>query len=131
MKQNETSHRLGEIAREKIASILMFEISDPRLDMVTVTECEVSLDRSVCHVYVSAEEERYDEVLAGLESAKGRIRSILGKNLKWRVTPELFFHIDKSADEAERIAKSLLNRPESLDVEKDESGYPIEPSEED
>ena len=125
MKQNSNTRRLNEVAREEIASIVMFEISDPRLDMITITATEVSVDRSVCHVYVSTEPERYEEVLAGLESAKGRIRSLLAKKLSWRITPELFFHIDNSADEAERIARALQDRPEFVDIEKDEAGYPI------
>lgn len=126
MKQNQSTRRLNEQAREKIASILMFEVSDPRLAMITVTGCEVSVDRAVCHVYVTSEPERYDDVLAGLESAKGRIRTLLGKNLKWRVTPELIFHIDRSADEAERISRALQDVPATLHIEKDEEGYPIE-----
>ena len=131
MKQNNNTRRLNELAREEIASIVMFEISDPRLDMITVTSTEVSVDRSVCHVYISTEQERYDEVLEGLESAKGRIRSLLAKKLSWRITPELFFHIDNSADEAERIARALQDKPEFVDIEKDEFGYPIHTPSED
>ncbi len=126
MKQNRTTRRLGEILREKVSSILLFEVSDPRLDMITITGAEVSVDRSFARVYVSASPERYDEVLEGLESAKGRIRSILGRSLDWRVTPELVFEIDRTADEAERIAHALRDAPASLDIEKDESGYPLE-----
>ena len=126
MKQNRTTRRLGEILREKVSSILLFEVSDPRLDMITITGAEVSVDRSFARVYVSASSERYDEVLEGLESAKGRIRSILGRSLDWRVTPELVFEIDRTADEAERIAHALRDAPASLDIEKDESGYPLE-----
>ena len=54
MKQNSATRRLAEEAREKIATILMMEISDPRLDLVTVTGCEVSVDRSVCKVWQRA-----------------------------------------------------------------------------
>jgi ribosome-binding factor A len=94
--------------------ILMTEISDPRLSLVTVTGATVSRDRSVCNVYISAEADRYDEVRSGLESAKGRIRSILGRSLGWRVTPELRFHIDTTIDEAERIAVALQNAVQSI-----------------
>lgn len=108
MKQTQASRRINEELREKIASILLFDISDPRLELVTVTDVEVSKDREVAKVYVSAEASRYDEVMEGLEAAKGRIRSLLAKRLEWRVTPELRFFIDPSVDNAERIA-SLLN----------------------
>ena len=62
---------------------------------------------------------------AGLERAKGRIRSLLGHALGWRVTPELAFQIDTTTDEAERISRALENVPPTLGVEKDENGYPI------
>ena len=124
MKQNSATRRLAEEAREKIATILMMEISDPRLDLVTVTGCEVSVDRSVCKVWVSADPDSYDEVLEGLQSAKGRIRSLLGRSLTWRVTPELIFQIDRSTDEAQRIAEALKNVPPTMSIPKDEFGYP-------
>ena len=129
MKQTETTRRLAQEAREKIATILRQEISDPRLTDVTVTGCEVSVDRSLCKVYVAAPPGTYEEVLAGLESAKGRIRSLLGRSLTWRVTPELFFVIDTSTDQAMRITEALKNVPPTMGVPKDEFGYPIEPEE--
>ncbi len=128
MKQNSSTRRLAEEAREKIATILMMEISDPRLALVTVTGCEVSVDRSVCKVWVSADPESYDEVLEGLASAKGRIRSLLGRSLTWRVTPELIFQIDRSTDEAMRITEALKNVPPTMSIPKDEFGYPLEPA---
>lgn len=126
MKQTPASRRSGEIAREKLASILLFEISDPDLDLVTVTGVDVSVDRSFMRAYVTCEPGRYDEVLAALGRAKGRIRSLLGRALGWRVTPELAFAIDTSTDEAERIARALEVVPPTLGVEKDEEGYPVE-----
>lgn len=126
MKQTPSSRKNNQIARDKIATIIMTEISDPRLDMITVTDARVSKDRSVCNVYISADAGRYDEVREGLESAKGRIRSILGRTLGWRVTPELRFMIDETVDNAERIEKVLLDVPETMSIPKDEFGYPIE-----
>ena len=66
-----------------------------------------------------------EEVLEALDAARGRIRSLLARALDWRVTPELEFRIDRSTDEAERIARALENVPETLSVPKDEEGYPL------
>ena len=79
--------------------------------------------------YVSCEPERYESVSVALQRAKGRIRSILGKSLGWRVTPEIAFAIDTTTDEAERIAIALENVPATMAVEKDDDGYPISPVE--
>lgn len=116
---------MGQQAREKLGYILLFEMSDPDLQLVTLTGCEVSVDKSVVVAYVSCDSARYDKVTTALERAKGRIRSLLGHALGWRVTPELVFRIDTTADEAERISRALQNVPETLSVEKDEDGYPV------
>lgn len=125
MKQNQNSRRNNQIAREKLANILLFEVADPDLAMVTLTGVEVSVDKSILRAYVSCEARRYEQVSAALERAKGRIRSLLGHALGWRVTPKLVFVIDTTADEAERIARALEDVPSTLAVEKDEFGYPI------
>lgn len=126
MKQNNVTRRLAEQLREKLGYILLFEIADPRLDLVTITGVEVSQDRSYARIFVSCEGARYEEVLGALGAAKGRIRSLLARALDWRVVPELDFRIDRSTDEAERIALALENVPPTIGVEKDEAGYPLQ-----
>lgn len=108
MKQGNGNRKVNEQAREVIANILLFEISDPRLALVTIVTCEVSYDRSVCKVFYSTEPSRYDEVAQAFEAASGRIRSLMAKELSWRVAPELRFLLDTTVDEAERIAEALL-----------------------
>ena len=120
MKQTNATRRLGQQLQEKLGYILLFEVADPRLDLVTLTGVDVAPDRSYARVFVSCDEARYDEVLEALAAAKGRIRSLLAHALDWRVTPELDFRIDRSTDEAERITEALKQRPATIDVEKDE-----------
>lgn len=106
--------KVDEQIRESVATLLVTEFSDPRLTFITVTGAEVSPDRSVANIYVSSSPDSYDDVTNALESAKGRLRSLLGKNLGWRVTPDLRFFIDESVDEAERIEAALRNVPPTL-----------------
>lgn len=131
MKQNQHSRRTNEQARVKLANILLFEVSDPALSLVTITGVEVSVDKSYLRAYVSCDAGRYDEVTAALARARGRIRSLLGRSLGWRVTPELDFRIDTTTDEAERFSRALEDAPATLAVEKDEFGYPVEPAADD
>ena len=107
MKQSSSNRRVNEQARQVIAETLMFEISDPRLSMVTVTGCEVSFDRSVCNVYYTTSPGSYEASGEAFGKAAGRIRSLLARKLSWRTSPELRFFIDESVDEAERIAWAL------------------------
>jgi ribosome-binding factor A len=125
MKQTPQSRKVNEAARSALADILLMHVSDPRLALVTITGVEVSKDRSLANVYVSAEKSHYDDVEAGLASAKGRIRSLLGQSLSWRVTPDLRFFLDKSIDEAEAISQALTDVPQTMNVLKDEEGYPL------
>lgn len=116
MKQGSSNRKVNGQAREVIAGILLFEISDPRLALVTVTGCEVSYDRSVCNVFYTAQPGRYEEAAEAFKAAAGRIRSLMARQLSWRVAPELRFHLDTSVDEAQRIAAALAadaerNRP--------------------
>ena len=120
MKQNASNRRVNEQARQVIAETLMFEISDPRLRMVTITGCEVSFDRSVCNVYFTSSPDTYDDAQEAFKKAGGRIRSILAKKLSWRTSPELRFFVDPSVDEAERIARAL--EAERQRMPEDEGG---------
>ena len=84
MKQSASNRKVNEQAREVIASILLFDVSDPRLHLVTITGCEVSYDRSVCNVYYTTDPERYAGAQAAFEAAAGHIRSLMAKKLSWR-----------------------------------------------
>lgn len=115
MKQSSSNRKVNEQAREVIASALLFNISDPRLAMVTITGCEVSYDRSVCNVFYTTDADSYDDAAAAFASASGRIRSIMAKSLSWRVAPELRFMLDSSVDEAERIENALQREQNRTD----------------
>ena len=114
MKQNPTAHKVNERVRTALAQLLFTEIADPRLTLITVVAVEVTRDRSIADVYIATDPGRYDEVTDGLESAKGRLRSLLGQELEWRLTPELRFHIDTTLDHAIAIAEALKNVPHTL-----------------
>ena len=117
MKQNASSRRVNEQARQVIAETLMFEFSDPRLSLITITGCEVSFDRAFCNVYYTTTPDSYEQTQEALERAAGRIRSLLAKKLSWRTSPELRFFLDKTVDEAEKIAKALAHERDRIRTE--------------
>jgi ribosome-binding factor A len=116
MRETPRSRRLNDAVQEAIAFIIEEDISDPRLELVTVTGADVTKDLSVARVYVTAHggEERYTEVLEGLESAKGRIRSLLARRVPMRQTPELRFEVDTSVDAGMRMSEALHEVPPTL-----------------
>lgn len=114
MKQSSANRKVNEQAREVIASILLFDIADPRLRLVTITGCEVSYDRSACNVFYTTDAKRYDEVAEAFGKASGRIRSLMARQLSWRVAPELRFMLDTSVDQAQRIVDALAADAEAI-----------------
>lgn len=116
MKQTPRTRKINEAVREAIASIVLTEVSDPRLDLVTVTSVEVSSDLSLANVYVTAHggDDRYQEMLDGLGSAKGRIRSLLGRRVPLRLTPDLRFFIDTTVDGSMRLTEALKDVPPTM-----------------
>lgn len=113
MRSTPRTRKLGETVREALAEVLREDVGDPRLDFVTVTAVQVSMDLKVADVYVTThgDQARYDELLAGLRSADGRIRSSLGRRVTMRYIPELRYHIDTSVDEGMRISEALKTVP--------------------
>jgi ribosome-binding factor A len=105
------SRAMGETVREIVARLLLEEIADPRVDLVTVTGVDMSPDLRHANVFVTAhgDEARVAEALAGLESAKGRLRTMLGASVRLRYVPDLHFRIDPSVDEASRITNAIRN----------------------
>ncbi len=105
--------KVNETMKEALAEVLVDEISDPRLTLVTVTGVDTAPDLRTAVVYVTAHggEERYREVIAGLESAGNRIRRELSHRVSMKYLPHLEFRIDPSVDEGMRIAEALKHVP--------------------
>jgi ribosome-binding factor A len=103
------SDRVGDLLMELISELLRREIRDPRVGSVTITAANVSKDLRHARIYFNLFGGRQDkqEVLAGLQSATGLIRSRVGKQLKLRFVPTLEFFYDESQDEALRIEELL------------------------
>ena len=101
--------RLAEAIRQEVAGILRFHLADPRIARATVTRVAVSGDLGLARVYVSVlggREER-KETLTALRGARGRVRGLLGRRLRARVTPEVRFVFDPSVEFSIRLEQIL------------------------
>ena len=112
MARPHRKERLDELLWRELNSIVGYELSDPRLDAITVSRVDVTSDLQVARVYITLLEEgaNGEDVLAGLENAKGFIRNQIAGRVQLRRVPELVFKIDHNlADVAhvERILDSL------------------------
>lgn len=110
--------RMNERIRTILSELFLREISDPRLQGLTVTEVAIDPELMHANVYVNAlgDEDRQDEVMQALKRANGFLRREVGQRVRTRNTPELHFRWDTTLEHGKRIDELL----DSLDIPTDE-----------
>lgn len=104
--------RVAEAIQEAVAELLLREIKDPRIGLVTLTHVAVSPDLHHARIYFSClggDAERA-QTLQGLRSAAGFVRAQLARRLNLRIAPQIAFEFDESLERAERLSR-LLKEP--------------------
>jgi len=101
--------RLAETLREEIAEVVGFELNDPRVEMVTVTEVSVADDLRDAKVYVLVDgnEDEITRALKALQHAAVFVRQQVAINLSMRFAPHLHFVRDTAEENASRISSIL------------------------
>jgi ribosome-binding factor A len=100
--------RVGEEFREILAEEIP-RLKDPRVGFVTVTGVRVTPDLRKAHVFYTVLGEEGDQraTAAGLRSASGHLRQVLGHQVRLKFLPELEFHEDQGPARAERVEELL------------------------
>jgi ribosome-binding factor A len=109
-KEFARSDRVAEQMLRELADLLQFEVKDPRVAMVTVTEVEVTGDMSHAKIYYSAplqDSKALDALQKGLERTAGFLRSQLSKRMLLRTVPQLHFVYDASIDRGMKMSKLI------------------------
>ncbi len=102
--------RLGEALKEEIAEVVGFELEDPRVEAVTVTDVVVSEDLRDAKVYVVVEGGGEDEIrkaLTALQHAATYVRQQVAMNLSMRFAPHIHFVRDTAEENAARVGRIL------------------------
>ncbi len=101
--------RHAERVRELVASVVRRQIKDPRLGMITITDARITADLRDATVFYTVLGDAAAETgtAAALESAKGLLRSTVGKALGLRHSPTLTFVLDNVQDQAKHIDELL------------------------
>lgn len=110
--------RHAERVRELVASVVRTQIKDPRLGMITITDARITGDLRDATVFytVLGDAAAQAGTAAALESAKGLLRSTVGKALGLRHSPTLTFVLDDVQDQVKHI-DDLLVAARSADAE--------------
>ena len=119
--------KIAEMIREEVIQIVGFELEDPRVVSVTVTDVRVTDNLRDARVFVTAEgtEEERVTALKALQRAAPYVRRQLGTVLNLRYTPEIHFIRDTVEESATRVEELLAgiemeSRPPSPADEPDE-----------
>ncbi|GAA3908511.1 30S ribosome-binding factor RbfA [Streptomyces sp. NPDC003631] len=118
MADNARAKRLADLIREVVAQKLQRGIKDPRLGThITITDTRVTGDLREATVFytVYGDEEERQAAAAGLESAKGILRSEVGRAAGVKFTPTLSFVADALPDTAKNI-EDLLDKARASDA---------------
>jgi len=101
--------RLGEILREDIAEVVGFELVDPCLQNIVVTDVQVSenLHDAKVFVLVEGDEKEIKEAMKGLQRAATFVRQQVAMNLSLRYVPHLHFIRDMAEENAARVGEIL------------------------
>lgn len=114
------ARRLAKRIATIVATAIGTEIKDPRLEFVTITDAKVTADLHDATVYYTVRgadldtEPDVEAAAAGLEKAKGVLRTMVGAGTGVRFTPSLTFVTDTVPDTARQM-EELLARARAAD----------------
>ena len=97
--------RVAEAVREELSELIGFELDDPRLSDVSVTDVRVSPDGhdATVRVALGGGDKEQRHALAALDHAKGYLRRELASRLELRHVPDLHFEHDEHPDVDSRV----------------------------
>ena len=100
--------RVADFLRKELATLLQFEMRDPRLGMINLNDVEVSRDLAHAKVFVTfmnAEtKEEAQEALEVLNHAAGFLRSRVSESARMRSVPRLHFYFDESVKRGRELS---------------------------
>ena len=106
MKNQTRMSRVNDEIFKEVSQIIRGELKDPRIGaMTSVVRVETTQDLKYCKIYVSVlgDAAQKESVMKGLKNAGGFIRHLVAERVNLRLTPELSFKLDESAEYAVRM----------------------------
>jgi len=98
--------RVNEVVREVLAEELG-QLSDPRLELVTITGVEVSPDLRHAQVFYAKLGTHDPETGDALRAAAPHLRATLGRQVRLKYLPRLAFHEDPAIEAGQRVEEIL------------------------
>ena len=102
--------RVADQIQRDLSEIIAFELKDPRVGMITITEVQVTADYAHAKVFftmLSDNAEAVKNTLTGLSMAAGFSRGQLGRRLRIHTIPEPHFVHDTSITRGIQLSKLI------------------------
>lgn len=101
--------RFAEALKEELSEVVGFELDDPRLEAVTVTDVVVASDLRDANVFVLVRggEDEIEKALKTLHHASAFVRQQVAMNLELRHVPHIHFLRDTAEENASRVGEIL------------------------
>ena len=120
------NERVTETLREEVEEIINYELSDPRIGVVTVSEVLLSRNgrRARIRVALTGDAEEQNRSLNALGGARRRVRSLLASRLNLFRIPDLDFEADVPVASTSRLRQLLrrMRKGHPRDNEEGEKG---------
>ncbi|HMT09462.1 MAG TPA: 30S ribosome-binding factor RbfA [Pyrinomonadaceae bacterium] len=113
--------RFAEALKEEIAEVVGFELNDPALESVVVTEVQVAPDLRDAKVFVliTGSDADIDLALKALRNASTFVRQQVAMNLDLRHAPHVHFVRDTAEENAARVGEILSDLTDQREFEKE------------
>jgi ribosome-binding factor A len=108
--QGSRPDRVGEQIRQELSQLLLSEVHDPGIGLITLTRVTVSPDLQLARVYytIMGDDRARAETKKALGRATPFLRRQIGSRVRLRRVPELQFHFDESVEAQDRLERILL-----------------------
>jgi ribosome-binding factor A len=128
LKEVRRPEKLAQTLREEVTEIVGYELEDPRLGAITVTDVRVADNLRDAKVYVTiqGDEKNIREAMKALHHAEKYVRSQVALNLNLAHAPHIHFvrdtveekagRIDQILEELKEEGESPESRVESLEI---------------
>ncbi len=103
-------NKIARLIQKELSEVFQQQTRQMRGTLVSVSNCRISPDLSICRVYLSVfPSEKAEEIVNNINANQKQVRFELGQRVRFqlRIIPELKFFVDDSLDYVEHIDELL------------------------
>lgn len=103
-------NKIARLLQKELSEVFLTQTRQMKGVLISVSNCRISPDLSVCRVYLSVfPSEKAEEIVANINANQKEVRYELGQRVRYqlRIIPELKFFVDDSLDYVEHIDELL------------------------